>query len=77
MHDIIFDTFNFLVEKFHFKFYKIKTGIDFIICYKFYKDDYVFYLKYDYSNRNFKKPVFIKKVYERDGCKYANEVMGW
>ena len=38
---------------------------------------YVFYLKYDYSNRNFKKPVFIKKVYERDGCKYANEVMGW
>lgn len=38
---------------------------------------YVFNLEYEYSSRKFKKPIFIKKVYERDGCKYANEVMGW
>lgn len=59
MHDIIFDTFDFLVEKFHFKFYKIKTGTDFIICYKFYKDDYVFYLKYDCREVYFDFRIFL------------------
>lgn len=38
---------------------------------------YVFNLEYEYSSKTFKKPVFVKKVYERDGCKYADEVMGW
>ena len=38
---------------------------------------YVFDINYNYATKKFEKPEFIKIVYKRDGCKHANEVMGW
>ena len=38
---------------------------------------YVFNINYNYLNKGFDKPEFIKIVYKNDGCKYFNEVMGW
>ena len=37
---------------------------------------YVFHIKYDYVQKNFTNPKFIKKVYKNEGCKYVEDLMG-
>ena len=36
---------------------------------------YVFHIKYDYVEKNFTNPKFIRKVYKKDGCKYVDDLM--
>lgn len=36
---------------------------------------YVFHIKYDYVQKNFTNPKFIKKVYKNEGCKYVEDLM--
>ena len=36
---------------------------------------YVFHIKYDYVEKNFTNPKFIRKVYKKEGCKYVDDLM--
>ena len=36
---------------------------------------YVFHIKYNYVEKNFDNPKFIKKIYKNEECKYVNDLM--
>ena len=61
--------------------YIMLVGNDMAFCVSDSKSDniayYVFEISYNYYNKGFDNPKYIKKMYERDGCKYVDEVMRW
>lgn len=61
--------------------YIMLVGDDLDFCVADSKSDkvvsYVFEINYNYYTKGFDNPKYIRKIYERDGCKYVNEVMRW